>query len=250
MMSSETSTRNARARKASGSPAKAAGPGERRASSQPAAAGRDGRSNAIRPWHLFVLGGLGAASAGALTVYGSRPENVIFVALAVLTAATAGFAMYRTLWPLVAEEGPAGPEMLGGRTRAALEREKFLVLRSIKELEFDRAMGKVSEGDFDEMTAQLRTRAVRLIKQLDAGSAGYRELIEREVQARLGRGRALAGGAVRTPAAVAEVAESVAVVVDAVTVSADAEDRPACPSCRTLNEPDARFCKSCGVRLS
>ena len=43
--------------------------------------------------------------------------------------------------------------MLGGRTRAALEREKALVLRSIKELEFDRAMGKVSEKDFAEMSA-------------------------------------------------------------------------------------------------
>ena len=49
--------------------------------------------------------------------------------------------------------------MLGGRTRAALEREKTLVLRSIKELEFDRAMGKVSEKDFAEMSARLRARA-------------------------------------------------------------------------------------------
>ena len=34
--------------------------------------------------------------------------------------------------------------MVGSQTRAALEREKNLVLRSIKELEFDRAMGKVA----------------------------------------------------------------------------------------------------------
>ena len=32
--------------------------------------------------------------------------------------------------------------MVGQRTRAALEREKLLTLRSIKELEFDRAMGR------------------------------------------------------------------------------------------------------------
>ena len=37
------------------------------------------------------------------------------------------------------------PEMVGERTRVALEREKNLVLRSIKELEFDHAMGKVGE---------------------------------------------------------------------------------------------------------
>ena len=37
--------------------------------------------------------------------------------------------------------------MIGERTRAALEREKMLALRSIKELEFDRAMGKLSDDD-------------------------------------------------------------------------------------------------------
>ena len=41
--------------------------------------------------------------------------------------------------------------LVGGRARAALEREKTLVLRSIKELEFDHAMGKVSDEDFAEM---------------------------------------------------------------------------------------------------
>ena len=51
--------------------------------------------------------------------------------------------------------------------RAVLEREKMLVLRSIKELEFDRAMGKVSAADFDEMAGRLRARALSLMKQLD-----------------------------------------------------------------------------------
>ncbi len=40
-----------------------------------------------------------------------------------------------------------------------MEREKALVLRSIKELEFDRAMGKVSPRDFDEMSTRLRELA-------------------------------------------------------------------------------------------
>ena len=64
--------------------------------------------------------------------------------------------------------------MIGERTRAALEREKMLTLRSIKELEFDRAMGKLSDEDFQEMSGRLRARAARLMRQLDAG-AGYRD---------------------------------------------------------------------------
>ena len=63
--------------------------------------------------------------------------------------------------PLTSKAAADSTQVLGGRTRAALEREKALVLRSIKELEFDRAMGKVSEKDFGEMSARLRARADR-----------------------------------------------------------------------------------------
>ena len=56
--------------------------------------------------------------------------------------------------------------------RLDLEREKALTLRSIKELEFDRAMGKVSPQDFEEMAGRLRARALGIMKQLDAGSVG------------------------------------------------------------------------------
>ena len=73
---------------------------------------------------------------------------------------------------------------IGGRTRVALEREKTLVLRSIKELEFDFAMGKIAKADFDEMSGRLRARALGLMRQLDAGG-GYREQIAKEVADRL-----------------------------------------------------------------
>jgi hypothetical protein len=138
----------------------------------------------FHPWHLFLIGTLIASAAAAVAVRGTRPANVVFVCLTVTAAGAAAYAVFRTLWPLVEPDAQDTPEMLGGRTRAALEREKTLVLRAIKELEFDRAMGKVSEQDFDEMTARLRSRAVRLIRQLDSGSAAYREVIEKEIAAR------------------------------------------------------------------
>jgi hypothetical protein len=144
----------------------------------------DERVSGFQPWHLFVIGTLMASAASAVAVRGTRPANVVFVCLTVVAAGVAAFAVYRTLWPLVEPDLVDTPEMLGGRTRAALEREKTLVLRSIKELEFDRAMGKVSEQDFQEMTGRLRSRAMRLIRQLDSGSAAYRELIEKELAAR------------------------------------------------------------------
>jgi len=138
----------------------------------------------FQPWHLFLIGSLVASAAVALAVRGTRPANVVFVCLTVMAAGVAAYALYRTLWPLVHPDAVDTPEMLGGRTRAALEREKTLVLRAIKELEFDRAMGKVSEPDWKEMTARLRSRAVRVIRQLDSGRAAYRELIDKELSAR------------------------------------------------------------------
>jgi hypothetical protein len=94
----------------------------------------------------------------------------------------------------------------------------MLALRSIKELEFDRAMGKVSPQDFDEMALRLRARALGIMKQLDAGTSAYRELIEKELAVRLGK----------TAAAVAA---------------------PGLCTCGTRNDADARFCKRCGAKL-
>lgn len=149
-----------------------------------AAASADESPALLQPWHVFLVGALIASAAAAVAVRGTRPTNVIFVCLTVLSAGFAAYMVYRTLWPLVHPGAVETPEMLGGRTRAALEREKTLVLRAIKELEFDRAMGKVSESDWHDMTGRLRARALRVIRQLDSGGAAYRELIERELAAR------------------------------------------------------------------
>jgi hypothetical protein len=174
------------------------------------------RSDSLQPWQLFTLAGLIGATITVFLSRGQSPAAVILLSLTVFAAAAVGIAALRTVMPLTSKAGPDTTQVLGGRTRAALEREKALVLRSIKELEFDRAMGKVSEKDFTEMSGRLRARAARLLRQLDAGS-GYREQIDREIEKRLGK----------APVAVVGV----------------------CASCGTKNDADARFCKGCGKAL-
>ena len=190
-------------------------------------------SSTFRPWQFFVLAGLLVATVGVFLSRGTSPANIILISLVVGGAALTGTAVYRMLAPLVMPDTAESDEMVGGRTRAALEREKMLALRSIKELEFDRAMNKISEQDYEQMAARLRSRAVGLIRRLDASASGYRELIERELASRLGR-----AGASKA----------------ATDAGAD-EDAPepaegACRSCGTVNETDARFCKQCGVKLA
>ena len=149
---------------------------------------RTSGSDALQPWQLFTLAGLVGATITVFLSRGESPAGVIFLSLTVFAAAAVGIAALRTVKPLTSKAAADSTQVLGGRTRAALEREKALVLRSIKELEFDRAMGKVSEKDFGEMSARLRARAAGLMRQLDAG-AGYREQIEKEIEKRLGSRR-------------------------------------------------------------
>ena len=199
-------------------------------------------SEPLQPWQLFTLAGLVGATAVVFVSGGQTPAAVILLSLTIFTAAAVGIAVWRTFAPFTHADDSSAPPALGGRSRAALEREKTLVLRSIKELEFDRAMGKVSDKDFTVLSAALRVRAAGLLRQLDS-STGYRGLIEKEIVRRV-------GGPV-------EVAQHEPAQGDgrrehagpAKTVAEQASESVACPSCGTTSDPDARFCKSCGTRL-
>ncbi len=185
----------------------------------------------LQPWQFFLLGGMLAATATVIVATGQSPANIIILSLTVVSVSFVGLGAYRILLPLVSPEVHA-PATIGGRTRAAMEREKTLVLRSIKELEFDYAMGKVGKADFDEMSARLRARAAGLIKQLDAGG-GYKEQIAKEIEERLSR--------------------SHSPDVDDALVSEGPSDADAgaseCAACGIRNDPDAKFCKNCGAKL-
>lgn len=184
---------------------------------------------AIQPWQFFLLGGMLAATATVLVSTGQQPANIIILSITVVSVSFVGLGAYRALAPLVSEHVET-PITYEGRTRIALEREKSLVLRSIKELEFDFAMGKIAQADFDEMSARLRARAVGLIRQLD--DSGYKEQIRKEIEKRLE-----SDGVSRRDDHAAAAAEAAVVQTGF------------CPQCGTAHDPDAKFCKNCGAKL-
>jgi hypothetical protein len=188
----------------------------------PAAAGGD--AGGIRPGHMLVLGVLTLAAVAVFVTRGTGAVNMVSVVVTVVTAGLATAAVFRTLLPFAGGDDVEQAEMLAGRTRAALEREKMMALRSIKELEFDQAMRKISPADYQEMSIRLRARAAGLIRQLDGGM-GYRSLIERDLAKLVGGAVPAAPPAPQTPAT------------------------GTCPACAAMNDSDARFCKSCGTRL-
>jgi hypothetical protein len=183
--------------------------------SQPAAASApSGPGVHVGPFFLIVA--LSVSIVAFLLLRGQPLAALVLIALTLVGAALTAAATYRTVAPL-GSELPDDTSLVGGRTRVALERDKALTLRAIKELEFDRAMGKVSDADFTETRDRLRARAVRLMTQLD-GAAMYRAQIERDVIGASG-----AGGATKVGGH--------------------------CNACGTGNDADAKFCKQCGKAL-
>ena len=174
----------------------------------------------LQPWQFFVLAALICATGVTYMVRGQGVSTVLLLSVLMATTAMVGLAVLRTVRPLVTKHEDRTP-MIGDRTRAALEREKMLALRTLKELEFDRSMKKISDDDYREMSARLRARATRIIRQLDAG-AGYREKIEADLAKRL------------------EKTEPES--------KSRAQGR-SCAGCQTVNDADAKFCKGCGQKL-
>jgi hypothetical protein len=188
-------------------------------------------ASGLRPWQFFLIASFIAATAAILVARETHPAALVLLSVVICSAGFAGFGAYRMLVPLVVGESARWRAERSGGARTALEREKQLVLRSIKELEFDRAMGKIADRDFDDMRVRLGQRALGLMQQLDrlsaeaseppdSGSASrYREAIERDLAQLLSE----------------EGVGPVAV--------------QSCQACGTRNDRDARFCKSCGRAL-
>ena len=173
------------------------------------------RSDSLQPWQLFTLAGLIGASITVFLSRGQSPAAVILLSLTVFAAAAVGIAALRMVIPLTSKARPDSTQVLGGRTRAVLERDKALVLRSIKELEFDRAMGKISDQDFAVLSGRLRARALALMESIQQSATGSSGSTASAVLQKSQGPRASA----------------------------------ICAACETANDPDARFCKHCGAKL-
>jgi hypothetical protein len=178
----------------------------------------------LRPWQLFLLAGMLAATAVVLVSAGQSMSGIVVLSLTVVASSLVAVGTFQVVGPLLVGPLPTDEAPVEGHARQALEREKALLLRSIKELEFDHAMRKTATADFEAMRDRLRGRAVGLLQQLDA--RGYRDAVERDL-ARRTDASAPAAAPPKGPAGA-----------------------PVCAMCQTANEADARFCKQCGASLA
>lgn len=177
--------------------------------------GQTGRAIGIQVWHFYILLSLAAATWAVVASPDTSPAALLLVSAAIFAAGFVGVAIHRALVAFLTPHAEHRRAPLPMSLRQTLEADKALVLRSIKELEFDHAMGKVNDADFAQIGNRLRARAMDLIQQLDREPPDPRP----------------ANAGTPEPVVTAEV-------------------RPSCPSCGGAIDADARFCKSCGARVA
>ena len=104
---------------------------------------------------------------------------------------------------------PAGPP-------EAEETRRGVAVAALREIEFDRETGKLSDDDYASLKARYTGEALAALRAEDSGSPAVPDL-EAMISARV---RSLSGGS-----------------------------PPPCRTCGPRPEPDAAFCSTCGLRL-
>jgi len=200
-----------------------------------------------------------AAAAGYL----SGPASVVLV----LAAGTliAGIAIFwASVRTLVGETPLAGADAYALGAPRAEEEQKRAVLRALKDLEFERSVGKISEEDYQVLVAKYRAEAKRLLRAIEDESRPERSIAEALVAERLraeglGDGEAPPAASKKAPPdddddddddeeEEAPRAKPAKAKASAAPASDNKKARVACVKCGTRNDPDARFCKKCGAR--
>jgi hypothetical protein len=131
---------------------------------------------------------------------------------------------------------PVDLEALAAQNRDVdvLGEQKRRVLRALKDLEGERAIGKIDESDYEEIAKGYREEAKELMREMDRNAAPA--IAEAE---RVAREYLLAQGLGSTEKVAPQPSRD-----------DNKRERVSCPGCTTSNEPDAAFCKKCGTAMT
>jgi hypothetical protein len=181
----------------------------------------------------------------AATLIAAAVGGVLQGAAAVVLALAAGalVAVIAIFWAsirtLVGETALSGADAYALGAPRAEEEQKRAVLRALKDLEFERSVGKISDEDYQELVAKYRAEGKRLIRVLDEEAQPRRQKVEALVVERLAR-----AGLVDETADKAKPEQP----AKAKAAEEPKPEKDTCASCGTKNDADAVFCKKCGAR--
>jgi hypothetical protein len=126
-----------------------------------------------------------------LGVARGAPLAILVLAAGALAAVIALF--WQSVRTLVGETPLSGADAFAIAAPRAEEEKKRAVLRALKDLEFERSVGKISAADYDELVLQYRAQARALLQQIDESAKPRRDRVMELVEDRL-RKAGLAGG--------------------------------------------------------
>ena len=199
-----------------------------------------------------------------------------FIALSGATLVLALAALFRSLRAAFGDDDEGESAMaVDGAERGSLLEEKKSLLRALKDLEYEHAVGKIDDADFERLNHAYRARARQVLARLDDDLGAHRaaaaSLIEAYVSGAADEGEAPTKkkkkkkGKDTKPKASAQPKSE---AKDEPQAKGDAEhaeppdaeqsegepdadaDALVCPKCETKNDVDATFCKRCAARLS
>jgi hypothetical protein len=119
-----------------------------------------------------VIGLLAGLELAVLTLAGTALLFVIWL-------------MWLSLQSLAGETTITLDEAMALAAPSAEEERKRSVLRALKDLEYERSVGKISEQDYVELSTRYREEAKNLMRQLQEGNSQDRAQVERLVAERL-----------------------------------------------------------------
>jgi hypothetical protein len=200
-------------------------------------------------WAAPLITLIAAIIAG--TLYGVQLVVLILAGAALLLVI---WLLWSSVQALTGESELTFEEAFSLGARSAEEEQKRAVLRALKDLEYERSVGKISDDDYNEYAARYRTEAKRLIQGLEEHLAEGRKQVEAELARRLEhkttKAKAHESAASQANGDFAGEEHDEPTAQAAPESKASAAPGRECPACQVKNELDARFCKACGKSMA
>ena len=196
---------------------------------------------------------LAAIAVGIATSLG--PALLVFTAGALLGTITLLWASLRTLGGDAPLPTGLASAAIVSRANRGIEDRKRTVLLALKDLEHERAIGKIDEADYKEVAARYREEAKTLMRAIDEQAAPNRGRAEQIARTHLKKrglwnDDAHAEKEEEKPRMSIEPAPPTAKSTPPPPMPAKEEgERTTCEKCGTSNELDAAFCKKCGAAM-
>jgi hypothetical protein len=216
--------------------------------------------------NALIVVALAIVDAVVIWRFGVAPGVLLLAAAAMLLVVTLLFRAVQAATGELDEEDALDL----ARAPTAAEEQKRAAIQALKDLEYERSVGKISKEDFDALVSRYRGEAKRLMRTVDEERASLRGEAEKLAEAAI---REALGSAQRPPepergrveettVSAKKGAKKAVVEADAGSEAAEAADAVpskddakaatltvTCAACDTKNDGDARFCKKCGGKL-